>query len=78
MLTAIFRRCLNPIGTAYIHAKEGRLASLFRRREASYSIAKQAVREIGTMYPPPPLERSPKWCPLAPLFVPAGMGRYAA
>ena len=59
MLTAIFRRWLNLIGTAYTHAKEGRLASIFRRREASYSIAKQAVRMIGTMYPPP-LERSKK------------------
>ena len=56
MLTAIFRRWLNPIGTAYTHAKEGRLVSPFRCGEASYSIAKQAVRMIGTMYPPPPRE----------------------
>ena len=56
MLAAIFRRCLNPIGTAYTHAKEGRLVSPFRCGEASYSIAKQAVRMIGTMYPPPPRE----------------------
>ena len=70
MITAIFRRCLNLMGaciptfrlamdTACTHAKEGRLVSLFRCGEAFYLIAKQAVRMIGTMYPPP-LERSTK------------------
>ena len=77
MLTAIFRRCLNPIGTACTHAKEGRLVSLSRRREASYSIAKQAVREIGTMYPPPPSREAKNDALSPPLFAPAGMGRRA-
>ena len=71
MIIAIFRRCLNLMG-AYIptlrlamdlvctHAKKGRLAFLSRCGEAFYFIAKQTVRMIGTMYPPPPLERSTK------------------
>ena len=60
MLTAIFRRWFNLTATLCTHAKEGRLVSLFRRMGASYSIAKQAVSMIGTMYPPPPLERAQK------------------
>ena len=60
MITAIFRRFLNLMGayiptfhlamdTACTHAKEGHPAFLSRRRDASYLIAKQAVRMIGTM-----------------------------
>ena len=66
MLTAIFRRCLNLMGayiptlrlamdTACPPAKKGRPVFPARCDEASYFIAKQAVRMIG-----PPLERSTK------------------
>ncbi len=74
MLTAIFRRCLNLIwsyvptrrlamGTACTQAKEGRQVSPPHCRERSYSIAKQSVRMIGTMYPPPPPREEPKMTP---------------
>ena len=75
MVTAIFRRCLNLIwsyiptrrlamGTACTQAKEGRQVFPSRCGERSYSIAKQSVRMIGTMYPPPPPPREePKMTP---------------
>ena len=54
MLTAIFRRCLNLTGPPFAHEKNGRQVPLPRNLKASYFIAKEAVRAIGTMYPPPP------------------------
>ena len=59
MFIAVFRRWFNLIFTAYTRAKGGQNISSSRCEEASYSIAKQAVRMIGTMYPPH-LERSKK------------------
>ena len=67
MITAIFRRFLNLMGayiptlrlamdTACTHAKKGRPAFLSRCGDAFYFVAKQTVRMIGTMYPPPPRE----------------------
>ena len=41
MFIAVFRRWLNRIGTAYTHAKGGQNISLFRRKDASYSIREE-------------------------------------
>ena len=59
MLTAIFRRCLNPTGPACASATGGRNTYSLRCGARSYSIARQAVRTISTMYPSPPLPPPP-------------------
>ena len=60
MLYAIFRRCLNLPVTLCTHAKGGRNTPSPYRGARADSIVRQAVRTIGTMYPPPPLERGRK------------------
>ena len=59
MLYAIFRRWFNLPVILCTHAKGGRnTPSPYRGARADF-IARQAVRTIGTMYPPPP-ERGQK------------------
>ena len=60
MLTAIFRRCSNLFGGARSLVKTGVHVAPFSLGARFYFIAKQSVRLIGTVYPPPPLERSLK------------------
>ena len=57
MIPAIFRRWLNLPVPLCTHAKGGRPISPPHRVARFYSIARQVVSTIGTMYPPPPPPR---------------------
>ena len=57
MLTAIFRRCSNLFGGRRSPAKTGVHVAHSHLGVWVYFIAKQSVRMISTVYPPPPLER---------------------
>ena len=57
MLYAIFRRCLNLPVPLCTYAQGGRNTPSPHRGARFYDIVRQAIRTIGTMYPPP-LERS--------------------
>ena len=59
MIPAIFSRCLNLIWRYVPTAKTGVHIADSRLGVRSYFIAKQSVRMISTVYPPP-LERGTK------------------
>ena len=57
MLTAIFRRCSTLFGGACSLAKTGVHVAPSSLGARFYFVAKQSVKLIGTVYPPPPLGR---------------------
>ena len=60
MITATFRRCSNLFGGPCSPAKKGVYDAHSRLGVWFYFIAKQYVKMISTVYPPPPLERGTK------------------
>ena len=54
MITAIFRRCLNLILPYVPSAKRGVHGAHSHLGVWFYFIAKQSVKMISTVYPPPP------------------------
>ena len=65
MILTIFRRCLNRIGASIPALRLAMAPPVPTRKESvrsplprcgarSYFIARQAIRMIGTTYPPPP------------------------
>ena len=77
MLTAVFRSCSNLFGSSCSPAKTGVQVSHSRFQACFYFIAKQSVRLISTVSPPPP---PLPWggqndLPLSPFAVPSNMDR---
>ena len=63
MITAIFSRCLNLIWSYVPTAKSGVHIAHPRLGVWFYFIAKQSVRMISTVYPPPPPREGDKMMP---------------